>query len=91
MLFRSCYIEPGKANGRHFHPNCEEVLTVVRGHIVHTWEDEEVEMRQGDSITIPAGIVHNARNIGNELAELGICFSSAYRDTVAVEDESEIA
>lgn len=86
-----CYIDPGKANGRHYHPNCEEVLTVVRGRIVHTWDDEEIEMQQGDSITVPPGIVHNARNIGDEVAELGICFSSAYRDTVSMEEGAEVA
>lgn len=84
-----CYINPGEQNGRHYHPNCEEVLSVWRGHIIHTWDDHEVEMREGDTITIPSGVVHNARNIGTEVAELGICFSSAYRDTVAMEDESE--
>lgn len=86
-----CYINPGEENGRHFHPNCEEVLSVWRGHIVHTWEDQEVEMRQGDTITIPAGVVHNARNVGTEVAELGICFSSAFRETVAVGDQTEPA
>lgn len=86
-----CYIDPGKANGRHYHPNCEEVLTVVRGRIVHTWENEEIEMQQGDSITVPPGIVHNARNIGDDVAELGICFSSAYRDTVSMETGGEAA
>jgi quercetin dioxygenase-like cupin family protein len=86
-----CYINPGQENGRHFHPNCEEVLCVWRGRIVHTWENQEIEMKQGDTITIPPGIVHNARNIGSDVAELGICFSSAYRDTVAVEDDAEPA
>jgi quercetin dioxygenase-like cupin family protein len=86
-----CYIDPGQENGRHFHPNCEEVLSVWRGHIVHTWEDKEVEMRKGDTITIPAGVVHNARNIGTEPAELVICFSSAFRETVAVEDSADPA
>jgi quercetin dioxygenase-like cupin family protein len=86
-----CYINPGHENGRHLHPNCEEVLTVWRGHIIHTWEDQEVEMREGDTITIPAGVVHNARNIGPEVAELGICFSSAYRKTIPVGNTTEPA
>lgn len=80
-----CYINPGQANGRHIHPNCEEVLIVKRGRIVHTWGDSEAEMNVGDSITIPAGIVHNARNIGDDVAELTIVFSSAYRETIDAE------
>ncbi|MGO4843655.1 cupin domain-containing protein, partial [Rhizobiaceae sp. 2RAB30] len=57
----------------------------------HTWEDKQVEMKEGDTITIPAGVVHNARNIGTGVAELAICFSSAYRETVAVGDATEPA
>ncbi|MCG8272713.1 cupin domain-containing protein [Aquamicrobium sp. NLF2-7] len=88
MTVGICYIDPGQENGRHYHPDCEEVLAVWRGHIVHTWEDKEVEMREGDTITIPAGVMHNARNIGDGVAELAICFSSAYRTTVAEEEGS---
>lgn len=86
-----CYINPGQANGRHLHPDCEEVLSVWRGRIIHTWEDQEIEMREGDTITIPAGIMHNARNIGLEVAELGICFSSAYRTTIAESESGDAA
>ncbi|WP_198139703.1 MULTISPECIES: cupin domain-containing protein [Chelativorans] len=82
-----CYIEPGQANGRHYHPNCEEVLTVVSGRIVHTWDDQEVEMSEGDAITIPANIVHNARNIGEHTAAMFIVFSSAYRAAIAEEKQ----
>jgi quercetin dioxygenase-like cupin family protein len=78
----TCYINPGCANARHFHPNCDEVLTVSRGRIAHTLADEEIVMEVGDVIVIPTGIVHNARNIGDEIAELSIFFSSAFRETV---------
>jgi oxalate decarboxylase/phosphoglucose isomerase-like protein (cupin superfamily) len=36
MTIGTCFIEPGMQNGRHFHPNCDEVLRVVRGVIVQT-------------------------------------------------------
>jgi quercetin dioxygenase-like cupin family protein len=39
-------------------------------------------MNVGDVVSIPAGVVHNARNIGDGPAELAISFSSAYRETV---------
>mgnify|MGYP001298711877 CR=1 FL=1 len=80
-----CFIDPGMANDRHLHPDCEEVLTVIRGRIVHSWNDRNVEMGEGDVIVIPPHVVHNARNIGDTIAELGIAFSSAYRTTVVVD------
>ncbi|MFC5833485.1 cupin domain-containing protein [Nonomuraea insulae] len=81
MTVGTCFIDVGMANGRHFHPNCDEVLTVVRGQIVHSWNGEERVMNVGDVISIPQGVVHNARNTGDTVAELAICFSSAYRTT----------
>lgn len=81
-----CVIDPGRANGRHKHPNCTETLTVMQGHIVHTWDDEEYEMGVGDVISIPTGVSHNARNIGQEVSKLFIVFDNPYRETVGVEE-----
>lgn len=81
-----CFINPGQMNDRHLHPDCEEVLTVIRGHIVHSWNDLEVEMQEGDVIVIPPNVVHNARNVGSTTAELAITFSSAYRSTQVIGD-----
>jgi quercetin dioxygenase-like cupin family protein len=77
-----CLIEPGHRNPRHFHPNCSEVLQVLRGAIRHTWNEHEVIMLVGDVISIPPGVVHNAENVGDETAELLICFSAGRRLTV---------
>jgi quercetin dioxygenase-like cupin family protein len=79
MTVGKCCIQVGQANGRHYHPNCDEILTVLKGRIIHSWNDEEREMTVGDVISIPQGVVHNARNTGNEIAELAISFSSAHR------------
>jgi len=78
-----CILDPGQANGRHQHPDCDEVLEVLTGSIVHTWGDDEVAMEQGDVISIPAGVMHNARNTGDTAAELLIVFSTAYRTAIA--------
>jgi quercetin dioxygenase-like cupin family protein len=78
-----CILDPGQANGRHRHPDCDEVLEVLTGSIVHTWDDDEIAMGQGDVISIPAGVMHNARNAGDGAAELLIVFSTAHRTTVA--------
>lgn len=82
MTLGRCVLAPGEANGRHHHPNCDELLEVLEGSIVHSWEGREVAMERGDVISIPAGIVHNARNAGTTTAVLLICFSTAWRETV---------
>lgn len=85
MTVGKCVISPGQANGRHWHPNCDEILTVLKGKIIHSWDDEEFEMNEGDVISIPTGVVHNARNVGDTDAELSISFSSAYRKSEGAE------
>lgn len=78
-----CVLKPGAANPEHHHPDCEEVLHVLEGRIAHAREDGgEVEMSAGDTITLPAGAPHFARNIGEEDAVLFVCFSSAERKVV---------
>jgi mannose-6-phosphate isomerase-like protein (cupin superfamily) len=41
--------------------------------------NQQFEMRAGDTVTIPEGTLHNARNIGTEDAVLQISYSSADR------------
>lgn len=86
MTIGTCFIDPGNQNGRHYHPNCDEVLRVVRGRIIQSWDGVEVEMGAGDVISIPSGVVHHARNVGVEVAELAIAFSSAHRETIDAPD-----
>lgn len=76
-----CVIFPGHANPLHSHPNCAEVLTLLQGRIAHTVEaGGEVEMGSGDTITIPSGLPHRARNIGDTEAIMFIAFDSAHRE-----------
>ncbi len=83
MTVGRCILNPGEANPRHYHPNCSEVLVVVQGHIQHTLDgDKTVEMKAGDTISIPPNIWHRAENIGDEEAVLFIAFSSADRQTI---------
>jgi len=82
MTIGKCIIRPGRENPRHQHPNCEEVLHVLSGNISHSiGEDQAFEMRPGDTIAVPVGVMHNARNIGKEDAVLMIAFSSPVRET----------
>ena len=87
MTVGRCYIDPGKANPRHYHPNCDEVLHVLQGTIEHSAGDERVRMGPGDTISIPAGVVHNARNIGTDQAIFVISFSAPDRQTVPAPSE----
>lgn len=75
-------IAVGKANGRHFHPNADEVLHVVSGRIRHTMNDVTVEMGPGDTVSIPRGVYHNAENIGEEPAVFFLAFDTAWREVV---------
>lgn len=75
-------ILPGQQNPVHWHPNCDEVLHVLKGRIMHRVGDKEYEMKEGDTVVIPEGVLHNARNIGTENAVLAVSFNSA--DRVAI-------
>lgn len=82
MTVGRCHIAPGEANPRHYHPNCDEVLHVLRGTIEHTVDDELISMGPGDTISIPTGAWHNARNVGTDDAVFVITFSSADRQAI---------
>lgn len=80
MTVGKCVIRPGCENPLHSHPNCSETLVVTAGRIAHIVEDgRRVELGPGDTITIPAGLLHNARCVSDEPAEMFIAFSSAER------------
>jgi quercetin dioxygenase-like cupin family protein len=82
MTVGRCYIQPGKENPRHYHPNCDEVLHVLQGTIEHSLDDQSVTMTAGDTISIPQGTYHNARNVGDDEAIFVISFSTPDRQTV---------
>ena len=82
MTVGRCYIRPGEQNPRHYHPNCDEVLHVLQGTIEHSVDDDRVTMGPGDTISIPSGALHNARNIGTDEAIFVISFSAPDRQTV---------
>ncbi len=82
MTVGRAVIRPGQQNPRHYHPNCDEVLHVLEGRILHSMGERTVEMAAGDTVSIPTGVPHNARNIGTEDAVLLISFSTADRKVV---------
>ena len=82
MTVGRCYIRPGEQNPRHYHPNCDEVLHVLQGTIEHSVDGDRITMGAGDTISIPSGALHNARNIGADEAIFVISFSAPDRQTV---------
>jgi quercetin dioxygenase-like cupin family protein len=81
MTFGKCILNPGCENPRHYHPNCEEILQIISGRVVHSLGDDYFEMGPGDTIVIPSNVVHNARNLDSQEAVMTIIFSSPDRQT----------
>jgi mannose-6-phosphate isomerase-like protein (cupin superfamily) len=75
-------IRKGEANPRHCHRNCEEVLYLMAGRLRHSVGASTVALSPGDSLTVPAGMFHNATSIGEEDADMIVAYSSADRDFV---------
>ena len=82
MTVGRCTINPDDQNPAHYHPNCDEVLHVLQGSIDHRLGDEILAMEAGDTISIPSGTIHNARNTSDQPAILMITFSTPDREVV---------
>jgi quercetin dioxygenase-like cupin family protein len=79
-------IKSGTSNMRHRHPNCDELLYLLKGHIRHAAGPAWVEMKPGDTIRIARNVPHQAQVIGPEDAVMVVVYSTGLRETVAVED-----
>lgn len=56
--------EPAASFGKHSHPG-EEIIYVLEGEIEYKVEGKApVTLRKGEVLFIPAGAIHEARNIG---------------------------
>ena len=81
-------IFPGKHNPVHYHPNCEEVLHVISGAGLQSYDGRTIQIRAGMTIRIPAKVKHNLINTGPEALRTMVSFSSGDRKTVWVEEQS---
>lgn len=75
-------IRKGYSNPRHAHPSCEEVLYLLSGQIEHSLGDKRFILTSGDTLSIPAGVFHDAQNIGTEDADMIVAYSSGTRDFI---------
>lgn len=59
-------LAPGVAFGRHRHPG-EEIVYVLEGSLEYQLEDQPpVTLKAGDVLSIPAGTIHTAKNVGSD-------------------------
>jgi mannose-6-phosphate isomerase-like protein (cupin superfamily) len=75
-------IQPGKGNPVHYHPNCEEVLYVISGQGLQSYDNRTIELKAGMTIRIPAKVKHNLVNTGTAALRTLVSFSSGDRQTV---------
>ena len=75
-------ILPGKQNPVHYHPNCEEVLNVITGQGVQSYDGGTIPLKAGMTIRNPAKVKHNMLNTGTETLRTLVSFSWGDRKTV---------
>jgi mannose-6-phosphate isomerase-like protein (cupin superfamily) len=80
-------ILPGKQNPVHYHPNCEEVLYVISGQGLHSYDGRTIPLKAGMTIRIPAMVRHNMVNTGTETLRTLVSYSSGDRKTVFLEGQ----
>jgi len=62
MVFVRARIVPGVGHPFHTHPEMDEIIYVLEGAMTQWLETEKRELRAGDSIFIPRGVVHGCLN-----------------------------
>jgi len=77
LMFVCADLLPGEAHSFHHHPQMEEILYVLSGTAEQWVEREKRLLRPGDSVYLPAGIVHATFNAGGEGLEFLAVLSPA--------------
>ena len=77
LMFVRAQLPPGEAHQFHFHPKMEEILYVLSGTAEQWVEREKKTMRGGDSLYLPAGIVHGTYNTGSDTLDFLAILSPA--------------
>jgi quercetin dioxygenase-like cupin family protein len=62
LVFVRARIEPGAGHPFHTHPEMDEIIYVLEGSMTQWLEQDQRELRPGDSIYIPRGVVHGCIN-----------------------------
>lgn len=90
LMFVRCHLEPGAAHKFHYHPKMEEILYILSGTAEQWVEQEKKILGPGDSLYLPAGVIHATYNIGADVLEfLAILSPAKSEGPVTVEVSAE--
>lgn len=70
-------LSPGYGHDFHKHPEQEEVIYVIEGSVEQWLEDKKQVLNAGDSVFIPADMVHASFNVSSQPAKLFVTLSPA--------------
>ena len=91
LMFVRAQLPPGEAHRFHYHPKMEEILYILSG-VAEQWiEKEKRIMKAGDSIYLPAGMVHGTYNVGSETLDFLAVLSPAQSEGPVTIEVSEKA
>jgi mannose-6-phosphate isomerase-like protein (cupin superfamily) len=65
----------------HFHPNSDETFLVIEGRLAIDFESGSLELQPGQLLTIPSGVRHRTRPVGER--SVNLTFEKAQSETVA--------
>ncbi len=66
QMVNRCRMEPGRAFQAHYHEDMEEIFIILKGKAEILVHGEEAEMGEGEAVVIPAGEVHQMKNVGGK-------------------------
>ena len=72
-------LKEGACSESHGHPNCNEVIHLIRGTVEQSVGAERFVMRAGDTVFIPRGSLHRSKNVGPGEATMIVCYSAGRR------------
>ena len=84
------FINPGRHNPLHYHPNCDELLYVLAGECDHRVGDDVLHLKPGDLLHVPQGLPHNATCTSWEPLRAVVSCSSGDRQTVTLEGDERL-
>jgi mannose-6-phosphate isomerase-like protein (cupin superfamily) len=65
----------------HLHPNSDETFLVIEGQLAIDFEDGSLELHPGQLLTVPRGVRHRTRPVGER--SVNLTFELANSETVA--------
>lgn len=69
----------GKTSPLHRHPNSHEFIYLAQGKVEVSLDERKVVLQVGDSVFIPAGTVHGARNLADDDIRMIVSYSAGTR------------